>query len=71
MRLLLGTLACCASVAVGLSQPLNPDPSEKYKDDVAANPRSSVAHFRLGEAYLLQNNFQSAANEFREALNRR
>jgi TolA-binding protein len=30
-----------------------------------------VAHFRLGEAYLLQNNFQSAANEFREALNRR
>jgi TonB family protein len=33
------------------------------------NPRSSLAHYRLGEAYLQQKNYQSAANEFREALN--
>jgi TonB family protein len=30
---------------------------------------SSLAHYRQGEAYLQQNNYQSAANEFREALN--
>jgi TonB family protein len=57
-----------AFVAVGFSQPLT-DQFQKYKDDVAANPRSSGAHFRLGEAYQAQGNFQSAANEFRESLN--
>ena len=36
---------------------------------VAADPRSSLAHYRLAEAYLRENNLQSAANEFREALN--
>jgi TonB family protein len=36
---------------------------------VAANPRSSLAHYRLGEVYFQQNSYQSAANEFREALN--
>ena len=57
-----------AFVAVGFSQPLT-DQFQKYKDDVAANPRSSGAHFRLGEAYQAQRNFQSAANELRESLN--
>jgi len=57
-----------AFVAVGFSQPLT-DQFQKYKDDVAANPTSSGAHFRLGEAYQAQRNFQSAANEFRESLN--
>ena len=33
------------------------------------NPQSSLAHYRLAEAYLQQKNYQSAANEFREALN--
>lgn len=33
------------------------------------SPRSSLAHYRRGESYLEQNNRQSAANEFREALN--
>jgi len=33
------------------------------------DPRSSLAHYRLAEAYLQQKNYQSAANEFREALN--
>ena len=58
-----------ALVAVGFSQPLNPDQFQKYKDDVATNPERSGAHFRLGEVYQAQRNFQSAANEFREALN--
>jgi TonB family protein len=57
-----------AFVAVGFSQPLT-DEFQKYKDGVATNPESSLAHFRLGEAYQTQGNFQSAANEFREALN--
>lgn len=35
--------------------------------EVARN--SSLAHYRVGEVFFLQNNYQSAANEFREALN--
>jgi hypothetical protein len=34
--------------------------------DVARN--SSLAHYRIGEIFFLQNNYQSAANAFREAL---
>jgi len=30
---------------------------------------SSLAHYRVGEAYLKEDNLQAAANEFREALN--
>jgi hypothetical protein len=59
MRLTLAALAFYASVAVGRSQPLNADTIEKFKDNVAANPQSSLAHFRLAESYLLQKNFQS------------
>jgi Tfp pilus assembly protein PilF len=32
-------------------------------------PRDSLAHYQLAEAFVLQKNYQSAANEFREALN--
>ncbi|MDZ4802090.1 MAG: M1 family aminopeptidase [Bryobacteraceae bacterium] len=35
--------------------------------DVARN--SSLAHYRVASVFMLQNNYQSAANEFREALN--
>ncbi len=35
--------------------------------EVARN--SSLAHYRVGEVFFLQNNYQSAANEFRESLN--
>ncbi len=35
--------------------------------DVAHN--SSLAHYRVAEIFLFQNNYQSAANEFRESLN--
>ena len=33
------------------------------------NRNSSLAHYRIAEVFFLQNNYQSAANEFREALN--
>lgn len=33
------------------------------------NPIGSLAHYRQGEAYLQEDNLQSAANEFREVLN--
>jgi len=36
---------------------------------IAGNRVSSLAHYRLGEAYVQEGNLQSAANEFREALN--
>jgi aminopeptidase N len=39
---------------------------EKARD---LSPRSSLAHFRLGEVLFLQHSFSSAANSFREALN--
>ena len=35
--------------------------------DVARN--SSLAHYRIAEIFFLQNNYQSAANSFREAIN--
>lgn len=35
--------------------------------DVARN--SSLAHYRVASVFMLQHNYQSAANEFREALN--
>ena len=41
----------------------------KYEQEIAANPASSLAHYRLAEAYFQQRNYQSAANQFREALN--
>jgi TonB family protein len=44
----------CLPLAHGLSQ-----------DDSGA----SLVHYRLGESYLQEDNLQSAANEFREALN--
>jgi tetratricopeptide (TPR) repeat protein len=37
--------------------------------ELERNPRNSLAHFRTGELYFKQHNFQAAANEFREALN--
>src|SRR5450631_1225064 len=40
-----------------------------YSRLAAASPASSLAHYRLAEAYLRDKNYQSAANEFREALN--
>ena len=41
---------------------------KEYQKALDVNRNSSLAHYRVGELFFLQNNFQSAANEFREAL---
>ena len=42
---------------------------KEYQKALEANRGSSLAHYRIAEVFFLQNNYQSAANEFREALN--
>ncbi len=42
---------------------------KEYQRALEVNRYSSLAHYRIAEVFFLQNNFQSAANEFREALN--
>jgi tetratricopeptide (TPR) repeat protein len=41
---------------------------KEYQKALDVNRNSSLAHYRVAELFFLQNNFQSAANEFREAL---
>ena len=41
---------------------------KEYQKALDVNRNSSLAHYRVGELFFLQNNYQSAANEFREAL---
>jgi len=45
------------------------DALKEYQKALETNRNSSMAHYRIGEVFLLQNNYQSAANEFREVLN--
>lgn len=42
---------------------------KEYQKALETNKNSSLAHYRIGAVFFLQNNYQSAANEFREALN--
>ncbi len=41
----------------------------EYQQALDINRFSSLAHYRTGEVFFRQSNFQSAANEFRESLN--
>ena len=41
----------------------------EYQKALGVNRISSLAHYRVGEVFFLQNTYPSAANEFREALN--
>ena len=45
------------------------DALTEYQKALQINRYSSLAHYRIGEVFLLQNNYQSGANEFRESLN--
>ena len=45
------------------------DALKEYQKAIEVNHGSSLAHYRVAELFFLQNNYQSAANEFREALN--
>lgn len=42
---------------------------KEYQKALEVNQTSSLAHYRVGEVFFLMGNYQSAANEFREALN--
>jgi hypothetical protein len=42
---------------------------KQYNSALAVNRNSSLAHYRVAEVFYLQRNYQSAANEYREALN--
>jgi len=41
---------------------------DKCQELLRKDRRSSLLHFRIAELYLLQSNYLSAANEFRESL---
>ncbi len=45
-----------------------PDALKEYQKALEVQRNSSLAHYRVGEVFFRQNNWQSAANEFREAL---
>jgi len=42
---------------------------KEYQKALEVNRISSLAHYRVAEIFFLQGNYQSAVNEFREALN--
>ena len=42
---------------------------KEYQKALETARNSSLAHYRIAEVFFLQKNYQSAANEFREALN--
>ncbi len=41
----------------------------EYEKALDVNKSSSLAHYRIGELFFRQNNYQQAANEFRSAIN--
>ena len=45
------------------------DAIKEYQKALDVSRNSSLAHYRVAELFFLQGNYQSAANEFREALN--
>ncbi len=69
MRPLSAIAALCTCVALVFGQSDASDSLEKYRKELETNRSSSLAHYRIGEIFLKQKNYQSAANEFREALN--
>jgi tetratricopeptide (TPR) repeat protein len=42
---------------------------KEFQKALEANRNSSLAHYRIAQVFFLQNNYQSAANEFREVIN--
>lgn len=40
----------------------------QYKQEIRANPRLSLPHFRLGKIYFQQHQYQEAGNELRDAI---
>lgn len=65
----LGLAALLVSIIAGLAQDTRGDTIRTYQAMVEQDPRNALAHFRLGELFFEQHNFQSSANEFYKALN--
>jgi TonB family protein len=59
----------CLPVSQGICQDAPAPRTPRHKPGSASNPTSSLEHYLRGEEYFQQKNYQSAANEFREALN--
>ena len=59
-------LLSCTMIAV--AEDNDCDSIETCQTALKADRRSSLAHFRIAELYFRERNFQSSANEFREAL---
>jgi tetratricopeptide (TPR) repeat protein len=55
-----------ASMSLGFSQVETS--LDKWQAELKANPRSSIAHFQICEILMQRRDYQSAANEYREAL---
>jgi len=64
--LFIAALWSCMAVAYGQG---DSSVIQNLQEQVKAQPRSSLAHYQLAEAFLQQKNYTAAANEFREALN--
>jgi hypothetical protein len=45
------------------------DALKEYQKAIEVNHGSSLAHYRVADVFFSQNNYQSAANEYREAIN--
>jgi len=60
-------LAAAFSLALGFAQV--DIQLENHKKDLEANPKSSLAHYRIAEIFFGRHNYWSAANEYRDALN--
>lgn len=46
-----------------------PNAQKEYQRALEVNRNSSLAHYKIGELFFKENNYQSAANEFRAAIN--
>jgi tetratricopeptide (TPR) repeat protein len=63
------TLPVALSIGLAICQTPDCDTLKKCAEAHRTNPHSSLVHFRTAEIYFDQRNYQSAANEFREAFN--
>ena len=68
MKAVLAVAVLCLTMRV-FGQATDCDSMEKCQEALKANKSSSLIHYRIAEFYFAENNFQSSANEFREALN--
>jgi TonB family protein len=69
MRPLFLIAALCMFLALGFGQSDTGTSLEQYRKELGTNPANSLAHYRIAEIFFQQKNYQSAANEFRAALN--